>query len=501
MTSSKDDANDITRSHIQLVKDTIIGHYRIIEKIGAGGMGEVYLAEDTELNRKVALKFLPQNLCQDSDCRARFKREAQAAAKLDHPNVVTVYGVGEYQSRPFFAMQLVEGMSLRDYAKAKDLSLEQILDVGLQICAGLQSAHDKGIIHRDIKPANILVDAHGLVRIVDFGLASVAGADRLTKTGSTLGTIGHMSPEQVLGSAVDHRSDLFSVGVVLYELITGQNPFKRDSEAAMLKAVIEDMPQPLARYHAKVSDSLQRMIDKALEKDATMRYQHADEMLADLKREKEALSRSSMPSVAVSGSIGRRKWLWGVMIALIIVVAVAATYLLMSRRQTAYVVAQRRQITFFGDAVMPEISHDGKYLAFVRPGPSRASRLVLVQDLAGGAPITVFEDKGVWDLRWSPDGSELLFSAFNDSVSSLVVGPRMGGSFRRYSIVGTGNTWSPDGTQFATVGQGIYFINKKTGDTSSISVDTVIYGYRLVPQRRTARAFGDGQLRIFYQHL
>jgi Tol biopolymer transport system component len=149
--------------------------------------------------------------------------------------------------------------------------------------------------------------------------------------------------------------------------------------------------------------------------------------------------------------------------------------MLLNRRQPQYVVAQRRQITFVGDAVMPEISPDGKYLAFVRPGPSRASRLVLVQDLAGGAPITVFEDKGVWDLQWSPDGSELLFSAFNDSVSSLVVVPRMGGSFRRYSIVGTGSTWSPDGTRFATVAQRIYFIDKKTGDTSSIPVDTVIY--------------------------
>jgi len=229
--------NDRTQTYVVLTKGTMVSHYRIVEKIGAGGMGEVYLAEDTKLNRKVALKFLPPHLCQDDDCRKRFTREAQAAAGLDHPNIIHVYEVSEFKGRPFFSMQIVEGQSLRDVIAGRDLPIERILQIALQICEGLQAAHDKGIIHRDIKPSNILIDGHGRVRIVDFGLAAIGGSEHLTKTGSTLGTIGYMSPEQVRGQEVDHRSDLFSLGVVLYELIAKLNPFKRDSEAATLAAV------------------------------------------------------------------------------------------------------------------------------------------------------------------------------------------------------------------------------------------------------------------------
>ena len=278
------DSDDITRTHFQLANDTIIGHYRIIEKIGAGGMGEVYLAEDTKLDRKVALKFLPLHLCQDSDCRARFTREAQASAKLDHPNIVSVFEVGEFQGRPFFSMQHVEGQTLKEVLSGKALLIDRILEIGIQVCEGLQAAHEKGITHRDIKPSNILIDSHGRARIVDFGLASVMGTDHLTKTGSTLGTIGYMSPEQVRGDKVDHRTDLFSFGVVLYEMITGHAPFKADSEAATLHAITNDKPEMLARFRREVPVTLQTMIDKALDKNVATRYQHADELSADLRR-------------------------------------------------------------------------------------------------------------------------------------------------------------------------------------------------------------------------
>src|SRR5512136_2994196 len=224
--------DDKTRSFVFLTGGTMVSHYRIIEKIGAGGMGDVYLAEDTELNRQVALKFLPLHLCQDAECRARFKREAQAAAKLDHPNIVSVFEVGEFQGRPFFSMQHVEGHSLKEVIAGKTMPLDRVIEIGIQICDGLQAAHEQGITHRDIKPSNILIDSHGRARIVDFGLASVLGSEQLTKTGSTLGTIGYMSPEQVKGERVDHRTDLFSLGVVLYELITGHAPFKAETEAA-----------------------------------------------------------------------------------------------------------------------------------------------------------------------------------------------------------------------------------------------------------------------------
>ncbi|MCX6830236.1 MAG: protein kinase [candidate division Zixibacteria bacterium] len=294
--------DDKTRTHVPLIGGVMVSHYRIIEKIGAGGMGDVYLAEDTELNRRVALKFLPPQLCQDADCRARFKREAQAAAKLDHPNIVSVFEVGESQGRPFFSMQHVEGQSLKEILTGKSPPLDRILEIGIQICDGLQAAHENGITHRDIKPSNILIDSHGRARIVDFGLASVMGSDHLTKTGSTMGTLHYMSPEQTRGEELDYRSDIFSLGVVLYEMITGQLPFKGDHEPAVIYSIGYEEPEPLTRYKSGVPDELQRIVGKMLAKDKSLRYQHADELVVDLKRvsqQSEFHVLTGQPSIAV----------------------------------------------------------------------------------------------------------------------------------------------------------------------------------------------------------
>jgi serine/threonine protein kinase/tetratricopeptide (TPR) repeat protein len=315
------DNDDNTRTHVALAKNTLVGHYRIVNKIGAGGMGEVYLAQDTQLDRKVALKFLPPHLCQDEDCRKRFKREAQAAAKLDHPNIISVHEVSEYQGRPYFAMAHVEGKSLKEFAVGKDLTIEQILELAIQICGGLHAAHEKGVTHRDIKPSNILIDSYGRARIVDFGLASVRDADQLTKTGSTMGTVGYMSPEQVQGKEVDHRSDLFSLGVVLYELITKQSPFKRDSEAATLKAVSDDHHEPLARFKRDIPEGMQAIIDKALEKDVTTRYQHADGLCSDLMRVKRSLE-STQTFVTSAPTKKKHEALWWVAGSVVVMLAI-----------------------------------------------------------------------------------------------------------------------------------------------------------------------------------
>jgi serine/threonine protein kinase/Flp pilus assembly protein TadD len=264
---------------------SVIGHYRIVEKIGAGGMGEVYLAEDTALNRKVALKFLPPHLCQDPDCRARFTREAQAAAKLNHPNIVTIHDVGEHEGRAFIAMEYLEGASLGEYIKSKKLSWQEIIGLAIQIAEGIGEAHNCGIIHRDIKPSNILVDHKGRVKILDFGLAAIKGEKKLTQTGSTLGTLHYMSPEQTRGETVDERSDIFSLGAVIYEMITGQIPFRGDHEPAIMYAIAYEAPEPLARFKAGVSEEVQRIISKALAKDRNERYQQLDELLTDLKTE------------------------------------------------------------------------------------------------------------------------------------------------------------------------------------------------------------------------
>ncbi len=276
--------SDNTRAHTVLTRDVQVGHYRIIEKIGAGGMGEVYLAHDTKLDRQVALKFLPDNLVLDDDLRSRFIREAKAAAKLSHPHIVTIYEVGEYAERPFFAMEYVRGRSLHHFAHNEPLPIDQIIDYAIQLCQGLGEAHRAGIIHRDIKAANISVDAAGRIRILDFGLAAVQGSDHLTKTGSTLGTVSYMSPEQVSGREIDHRTDLFSLGIVLYELIAGRTPFKRESEGATLKAIMEDTAEPLSRFKTGVPDQLQHIVSKLLEKNMELRYQSAEGVIADLKK-------------------------------------------------------------------------------------------------------------------------------------------------------------------------------------------------------------------------
>ncbi|MFW9816853.1 MAG: protein kinase [Candidatus Thorarchaeota archaeon] len=280
--TSRDD--DKTRTHAALAHGTLVLHYRILEKIGAGGMGEVYLAEDTKLNRRIALKFMPSHLASDKELRIRFTREAQAAAKLDHPNIVPVHEVGEYEGRPYIAMAHIEGESLRDVIKKGKLSISESVALTMQICDGLQKAHEAGIVHRDIKPGNIIVDGASRARILDFGLATVTGDDKLTKTGSTLGTVGYMSPEQIGGKTVDKRSDIFSVGVILYEMITGRRPFAGDNDAAVLKAITESAPEPLARFKSGVTGELQRIVSKSLAKDPSVRYQSSDGLLADLRQ-------------------------------------------------------------------------------------------------------------------------------------------------------------------------------------------------------------------------
>ncbi|HUV29534.1 MAG TPA: protein kinase [Acidobacteriota bacterium] len=309
-----DSDNDRTQSFVALTKGTKVLHYRIVEKIGAGGMGEVYLAEDTDLERNVALKFMPAHAASNADMRARFTREARAVAALNHPNIVTIHEVGEFNGRPFFAMEHVPGEALRTVIKQGRLSTNEAIRLAMQICEGLHEAHSAGVVHRDIKPANIIIDTKDRARILDFGLAMVSGEDRLTKTGSTLGTVGYMSPEQIVGRNVDHRSDLFSVGVILYEMLTGRRPFEGDNDAAVVKAIADSTPEPIARFKSGVTGELQQIVDRALEKNLETRYQTASGMLADLRRlvssESVAIPKKKVPRLA---------WLAGIAVLIIVV--------------------------------------------------------------------------------------------------------------------------------------------------------------------------------------
>jgi non-specific serine/threonine protein kinase len=326
--------DDNTHTSITLTKGSIVAQYRIEEKIGAGGMGEVYLAFDTKLDRRVALKFLPANLVSNEEIKSRFVREAKAAAKLHHPHIVTIFEVGEHNGRPFIAMEYVEGAILHQYAHGDTPPIATIIEYAVQLCQGLGEAHRAGIVHRDIKTRNIAVDKSGRTRILDFGLAAVQDGDHLTKTGSTLGTVSYMSPEQVSGREIDQRSDLFSLGVVLYELITARTPFKRENEGATLRAVMQEEPEPLARFRTNVPDDLQRIVTKLLEKDRELRYQTAEGVLADLKK---LLYDSQQTGVSKSVARPKSKRLTTSLIAAaaIAVIALGAVYMGSLFRTTA----------------------------------------------------------------------------------------------------------------------------------------------------------------------
>ena len=315
--------DDKTQSRLSLSSGSVISHYRIIEKIGVGGMGEVYLAEDTQLNRKVALKFLPPDLCEDADCRTRFKREARAAATLNHPNIVTIYEVSDIGGRLFFAMEYVAGKTLREIIEAGNISPQRVIDLAVQICDGLNRAHQAGVIHRDIKPENILIDNDGHPKIVDFGLAAVQGIKKVTKSGSTMGTVGYMSPEQVRGEAIDQRSDIFSLGIMLYEMITGQPPFKGDYVPAVIYSIQFEEPEPLARFKVGIPENLQQVVDRALEKDVRTRYQSAADMMADLRRLRRRSSDSGRPGRTKTNWIGsgRRGIRYAIVLACVVVLA------------------------------------------------------------------------------------------------------------------------------------------------------------------------------------
>jgi serine/threonine protein kinase len=433
-----------------------ISHYRILEKLGGGGMGVVYKAEDTKLKRTVALKFLPPVFSFDQEAKKRFINEAQAASSLQHHNICNIHDIDETKDgQIFICMDCYEGETLKKKIERGQIKADEAVDIIVQVATGLQKAHEKGIIHRDIKPANIFITNDGVVKILDFGLAKLSGQTMMTKMGETVGTIAYMSPEQTRGELVDQRTDIWSLGVVLYEMLTRDLPFKGDYDSAMIYSILNSNQEPITGLRDDIPVEIEQIVNKCLDKDKEYRYQRIDDLLIDLRRLKRETSGVSIASgdlkrtttqLRLDKRKGKKNFVfWS---AGILLVAAVCAIIFWPSGPEVQLNPKRIIRTLnlpYKQILYPSISADGNWIAFPAADVNGDWNIYLSHSTSGEAPIKLVSKEWSWSTEISPDGSHILYN--NKIIPSSGGIPKILDSLNDFR----NPQWSPDGLRLGFI--------------------------------------------------